>query len=234
MDIEAEKRLAAERAVEFVESGMAVGLGSGSTAAHAVRALARRVADGLRVEAIPTSRATEELARSLGIALTDFDRCPHLDLTIDGADEIDADLRAIKGGGGAFLREKVVAENSTRMIAIVDSTKLVTRLGACKVPLEVLPFAARTVIHRVAAMGATVDLRLAPGGQPQLTDQANYILDAHFAVIEDPNRLANTLNRIPGLLAHGLFLSEIDLLIVGAGTATDIRLRPETDTRPRP
>ncbi len=226
MDVEASKRLAAERAVEFIESGMNVGLGSGSTAAYAVRALGRRLAGGLKVQAIPTSKATETLARSLGIEITDFDRCPLLDLTIDGADEIDGSLRAIKGGGGAFLREKIVAENSVRMIAIVDSTKLVTRLGACKLPLEVLPFAERVVRDRVASMGAKVKLRLAPDGQPQRTDQDNYILDAHFTEIEEPSRLADTLSAIPGLLAHGLFLTEIDALIVGTETVAELRLRP--------
>ena len=226
MDLESEKRLAAERAVESIEDGMIVGLGSGSTSAYAVRAIARRMAAGLRIEAIPTSRETAELAISLGIPLTDFDLHPHIDLTIDGADEVDGNLRAIKGGGGAFLREKIVAEASSRMIAIVDSSKIVACLGACKLPIEVLPFGTRPAQDSVAALGARVALRLDKIGQPILTDQGNRILDAHFDRIDDPERLAAALDAMPAVLAHGLFLGQIDLLIVAIGAATKLTVRP--------
>ncbi|WP_031496239.1 ribose-5-phosphate isomerase RpiA [Bryobacter aggregatus] len=217
VNLDAEKLVAARRAVEFVEDGQVVGLGTGSTAAHAIREIGRRVREGLQIVAIPTSLATEALARSLGIPLTNFDEHQKIDIAIDGADEIDSNLVAIKGGGGAFLREKIVAQAATRMICIIDSSKLVPQIGAAKLPIEVLPFAAGFVQAAVAAMGAQVSLRRKADGSLFATDQGNAVLDARFGLLSNPEALARKLTSIPGLLAHGLFLSEIDELITGRG-----------------
>jgi len=225
-DKDAEKMIAAEHAAGWVKDGMVVGLGSGSTAAHAVRALARRMeSEGLRFVGIPTSKATAALARSLGIPLTSFDEHPLIDLTIDGADEIDGRFRTIKGGGGAFLREKIVAAASKRMAAIVDASKLVENLGACKVPLEVPPMAARLVVDMMKAWGTRAKVRRTDDFDPFVTDQGNYVVDAYFDYIENPRDLATRLDAIPGVLAHGLFLDEVDVLVIGRGTDVEVRER---------
>jgi ribose 5-phosphate isomerase A len=225
-DLDREKALAAARAVEEVRDGMLVGLGTGSTSVHAIRAVGRLVAGGLRVTATATSLATEHLARSLGIPLVPFESLSAVDLTIDGADEVDGRLRAIKGGGGALLREKIVAAASARMVVAVDSSKPVETLGRFKLPLEVLPFAAAWVGSSVAALGATVTRRLRADGMAFLTDQGNCVLDAAFGAIDDPERLAARLDAIPGLLGHGLFLTEIDAVYIGRGDRVDTLTRP--------
>jgi ribose 5-phosphate isomerase A len=222
-----EKKIASEYAVGWVRDGMIVGLGSGSTAAHAVRALARRMkSEGLMIEGIPTSKATEALARELRIPLTSFDVHPAVDLTIDGADEIDGKLRAIKGGGGAFLREKIVAAASKRMAVVVDSSKVVERLGREKLPLEVIPMALRLVLDEVRSWGVEAWVRETEAGTPYVTDQGNYIVDAVFGSFENVEQTAARLDAIPGILAHGLFLREADVLVIGRGDQVEVHERP--------
>lgn len=218
------KARAAHAATDEVADGMLVGLGTGSTAALAIAALGARVAAGLRITAVATSLETERAARAAGIAVLPFDGIDRVDIAIDGADEVDPGLRAIKGAGGALLREKIVAQAAARMICIVDEGKLVSRLGARPVPVEILPFARAFVAQAVRALGGEPALRMA-GGRPVLTDQGNLLLDCHFAAIEDPERLAVQLQAVPGLLAHGLFLSEIDVLLVGDGAGVTRRIR---------
>jgi ribose 5-phosphate isomerase A len=209
-DQDAEKRWAARAAAERVESGMLVGIGTGTTVAFLIDALAERVAAGLTIRAVATSIASENRAKSLGIPIEPFTPLASVDLAIDGVDEIDGALRAIKGGGGALLREKVVADAATRMIAIADSSKRVTQLGGQPVPLEILEFARGFITERVAALGG--EARLRPNA---ITDQGNPLLDCHFGVIDDAERLGAALQSIPGVFAHGLFLSEVDALCVG-------------------
>lgn len=226
-DADADKRLAALAAVEEVEAGMLVGLGTGSTARHAIDAVGARVAKGLRLRAVATSLASARQAQALGIALLDMADTAAVDLTIDGADEIDAALVAIKGAGGAMLREKVVAAASTRMVVIADASKRVAALGAAPLPVEVAPFALASVARRAAALGATPVLRMTGGG-PYRTDQDNLVLDCRFGSIDDPAALAAALQAIPGAVAHGLFLDEVDAAYVAAaGVVTRID-RPTT------
>jgi len=209
------KRAAAEAAVAEVESGMLIGLGTGSTAAFAITALGRRIAQGLRVSAVATSLATEVSARAAGIPLLPFEDCAAVDLAIDGADQIDPQYRAIKGGGGALLREKIVAASATRMICIVDPTKQVAALDRA-LPIEVLPFARGFVARAVRALGGDPVLRPSrEGSGPARSDQGNFLYDCHFGRIANPEELAARLDAVPGLLGHGLFLTEIDALFVG-------------------
>lgn len=212
MTLNDEKRLAAEAAVAEVESGMLVGLGTGSTAACAVAALAGRVREGLRITAVATSTATADAARAGGIVVRDFAQVARIDLAIDGVDEIDARLRAIKGAGGAMLREKAVAASAARMIAIGDSTKRVAAIGAAKLPVEVLPFARSFVVAALDSLGATATLRAG-----YATDNGNLVADCRFAAMPDPESLAAALSAIPGALGHGLFLTEIDAAYLAAG-----------------
>jgi ribose 5-phosphate isomerase A len=206
------KLKAAEAALKYIESGMKVGLGTGSTAAKLVDLLGARVKAGLSVICVPTSEATAAHARRLGIPLTTLDDTPFLDLTIDGADELDEELRLIKGGGGALLREKIVATASDRMIVIADSSKLVTKLGAFPLPIEVVRFgveATRNMISALAAEAgceATLTLRAGRDGQPFVTDGGNYIFDAALGEIPDPEALDALLKLIPGVVENGLFL----------------------------
>lgn len=200
MTLEDEKKLAAQAAVAEVAGGMLVGLGTGSTAAHAVRALA-----GRRITAVATSEATAAAAREAGIRVLDFADVAACDLAIDGVDEIDGECRAIKGAGGAMLREKVVAASAARMIAIGDSTKRVDRIGKAKLPVEVLPFARGLVVAALEALGAEVALR-----EGYRTDNGNLVADCRFATMDDPERLAAQIAAVPGALGHGLFLTEID------------------------
>ncbi len=210
-----DKRLAAEAAVTEVQDGMLVGLGTGSTAKHAIDAVGARVATGLRVRAVATSVASARQAEALGIELLDMADVAAVDLTIDGADEIDAALVAIKGAGGAMLHEKVVATASARMIVIADGSKRVERLGAAPVPVEVVPFAREAVTRAVRALGARPVLRQADG-RPYFTDQNNLILDCGFTPLRDPRALATSLQSIPGLVAHGLFLDEVDAAYIAS------------------
>jgi ribose 5-phosphate isomerase A len=212
MQVEAQKRAAAARAVEFVQPGMRLGLGTGSTAKHFVELLAERVRAGLDVIAVPTSQATRSDAERLGVPLTTLDETPQLDLTVDGADEIAPDLSLIKGGGGALLREKIVACASTRMIVIADESKWVAALGRFPLPVEVAPFglaATRRKIEAaalVAGGGAPALLRRDKDGHAFVTDGGHWILDVSFRRIADPKSLADRLDATAGVIEHGLFI----------------------------
>lgn len=208
-----DKRLAAEAAVDEIVDGMLVGIGTGSTVAHAIRAIARRLHDLHDTVFFATSIATVQAARDAGIPIGRFALASRLDLTIDGADELDPTFRAIKGGGGALLREKIVAEASDRMIAIIDASKRVAKLGGVPLPVEVLPFARGFVAARIAALGAEPVVRMGDDGVWR-SDQGNIILDCHFPAIDEPGRLATALQAIPGVMGHGLFLREIDAAYV--------------------
>lgn len=219
MDVVQLKRQAAERAVEYVESGMVVGLGEGSTAAFAVL----RIAELLRVRklrdilGVPCSRRVEVQARMLGIPLTTLEEHSVVDLTLDGADEIDPDLNMIKGGGGALLREKIVAQASRREIIAVDESKLSPALGAnWPVPVEVIRFGWRTQVSYLESLGAKPALRLAGDGMPFETDQGNLILDCDFGPIADPAQLASRLTERAGIVEHGLFLGLVTEIIVAS------------------
>jgi ribose 5-phosphate isomerase A len=211
--IEARKRAAAARAAALVDDGMVLGLGTGSTVAHVLTALAARVRDGLRVAGIPSSLATEAVAARLGIPLTTLDAHATLDLTIDGADEVDPALDLIKGAGGALLREKVLAAVSRRLVIVVDDSKLVARLGQrFAVPVEVVPFALPAVARALA------DLQPLPrrrDGQLVVTDNGNQIVDIRPGPLADPAALADRLARLPGVVDHGLFLGMTSTVIVG-------------------
>jgi ribose 5-phosphate isomerase A len=214
------KRVAAEAAVALVEDGMIVGLGTGSTAKLAVDALGRRVKDGLRVIGVPTSEYTEQQARSVGIAVSTLDEHPEMDLTIDGADEVElGPLNLIKGRGGALLREKIVASASKRLIIIVDESKLVDRLGLrFPVPVEIVPFGWSAAARKLSALGAKVILRQGADGKPFVTDGGHYIVDCEFAAIPAPSSLDRELNSIVGVVEHGLFLGMTSQVVV-AGRA---------------
>ena len=212
-DFEKLKREAARRALELVQPGMKLGIGSGSTARHFVDLLGERVRDGLAVIGVPTSETTAALARAADVPLATLEEYPELDLTIDGADEVDGALRLIKGGGGALLREKIVAAASKRMVVIADASKHVARLGAFPLPIEVAPFglaATRRQIERVAAgldcRGPIALRRARDSGAVFVTDGGHCILDCAFGAIPDPEALAAALHAIPGIVDHGLFI----------------------------
>lgn len=207
-DDKEDKRLAAEAAVAEIQPGMMVGLGTGSTAAHMIRAIGRRVVDGLSIKAVATSQASADLARSLGITVHDFAEVARVDLTIDGADEIDAAMLVVKGAGGAMLREKCVAAASERMVVVADGTKRVKRIGKAAIPVEVLPFA-RSFVTRTLEDRAYPELRMR-AGEAHRTDQDNLVVDCVFRDLSDPHEVAAWLQAIPGVLGHGLFLSEVD------------------------
>ncbi len=221
------KRAAALRAAEMVEDGMKLGLGTGSTAAFLVRGLGERARDeGLRVVAVATSERTAALAREVGIEVVPLDGAGWLDLTIDGADEVDGQFRLIKGGGGALLREKIVAAASDRMAVIADEGKRVEHLGAFPLPVEVIPFgwqATQRIVERelgaLDVWGRASALRMA-GERPFVTDQGNHILDLALGRIGDPEGLAAVLNAVPGVVENGLFLGMCATLVVGREDGT--------------
>ncbi|EPX60518.1 Ribose 5-phosphate isomerase A [Cystobacter fuscus DSM 2262] len=226
IDADRHKREAAERAVESIQPGMVVGLGTGSTAAHVVHRLAALRSEGklLDVKGVPTSRRTEALAESLGVPLTTLEAHPVLDLCIDGADEVDPALRLIKGGGGALLREKIVAQASRRLIIVVDEGKLSPRLGTrWAVPVEVVPFGWRSQALYLEGLGARVTQRLGPEGSPFVTDQGHFILDCAWGALEDPEALAARLQARAGLVEHGLFLGMTSELIVAGSRGVEVR-----------
>jgi ribose 5-phosphate isomerase A len=221
------KKQAAARALELVRPGMRLGLGTGSTAKHFVDLLGARVASGLDVVCVATSEATQAQALSLAIPMSTLDETPELDLTVDGADEVDPALRLIKGGGAALLREKIVAAASRRMVVIADDGKLVDKLGRFPLPIEVVPFGLeatrRAVAAAVAAAGAAGELvlRKRPDGAFLVTDGGHYILDAHLGTIDRPEALAQALNLVPGVVEHGLFIGLASAAILaGAGGLT--------------
>ncbi len=228
MDAEAQKRAAAARAVEFVRPGMRLGLGTGSTARHFVDLVGERVRGGLDVVAVPTSRETEAQARRLGIALATLDEVPALDLTVDGADEIGPDLSLIKGGGGALLREKIVAAASARMIVIADRSKWVEALGRFPLPIEVAPFgleATRRELERaIKALQAPGRLTLRRGadGHAFVTDGGHWIVDAALGRIDEPRAMAQALCGIPGVMEHGLFIGLASMAILAGPDGVEI------------
>jgi ribose 5-phosphate isomerase A len=215
------KQKAAFRAAEQVKSGMIVGLGTGSTAKFAVERIGALYRDGQLkdIVGIPSSVQTENLAKSVGVPLTTFDDHPRIDLTIDGADEVDPELNLIKGGGGALLREKILAQSSLRNVIIVDDSKLSRQLGTrWAVPVEVIPFARQTEENYLKILGASVTLRIDDAGKPFQTDQGNLILDASFGPIDDPAKLVVKLNDRAGIIAHGLFIGLAGEVIVAGAT----------------
>src|SRR5208283_1034884 len=221
---ESEKELAGRAAAELVRDGDVVGLGTGSTAYFAVVALGERVKTGLKIVGIPTSNATADLATKVGVPLTTLDDHPAIDITLDGADEIDPHLNLIKGGGGALLREKIIASASKKMVVISDSSKLVPTLGKFPLPLEIIAFARTVVENKIKSLGATVKLRTKPDGTTYLTDNGNPILDCTFGKIEDPAALARTLSAMPGIVEHGLFIGLAGVALIGrAGAVEEIR-----------
>ncbi len=229
------KRAAAERAVGFVRSGMVVGLGGGSTALFAVRRLAALVQEGtLRdIVGVPCSERVASSARSVGLTLVTLEERPTIDLTIDGADEVDPQMRLIKGGGGALLREKIVAQASTREVIVVDASKLSDRLGTHHaLPLEVTPFGWRTQMPFLEALDLRPVLRVDAAGAPVLTDQGDYLLDCAVAPLDDPRALADALEGRAGIVEHGLFIGlATDLIVAGP---SGIEHRPAGPSEPEP
>jgi ribose 5-phosphate isomerase A len=221
-----EKAAAARASLRFVQDGNIVGLGTGSTAAHVVRFLGERVHAGIKIRGIPTSVKTQELAASLGIPLTTLDEFQQIDVDIDGADEFDPQLHLIKGGGGALLREKIIASASRQVVIIADSSKQVAVLGKFPLPVEVIPFAQRLVAKRIAALGATVKLRQDAKGNPFVSDEGHHILDCSFGKIPDPPVLARQLSDMPGVVEHGLFIDLATVVLVAKGdNVTELRRR---------
>jgi ribose 5-phosphate isomerase A len=222
------KLQAAERALEFVQPGMKLGLGTGSTAAKFVDLLGAKVKAGLDVIGVPTSEVTRAQAAALGIRLTTLDEQPHLDLTIDGADEVDDTLQLIKGGGGALLREKIVAAASDKMIVIADVSKRVRTLGAFPLPIEVVRFGFASTRNMVEVLSAdagcsgTITLRTGADGQPFVTDSGNYILDCAFGRIDEPDALDEALKIIPGVVENGLFLGLADVAIIAGPGGVEV------------
>jgi ribose 5-phosphate isomerase A len=212
-----EKEAAAHASLRFVRDGDIVGLGTGSTAVYAVRFLGERVQAGLKIRGIPTSIHTQELAASLGIPLTTLDEVQQIDVTIDGADEVGPQLQLIKGGGGALLREKIVASATRKFVIIADSTKQVAMLGKFPVPVEVIKFAEALVAKKISAMGAAVKVRADASSRKFITDEGNHILDCHFGQIPDPAGLARKLETTPGVVEHGLFIGMASVALIGKG-----------------
>lgn len=222
--IDKAKFVAAKKAAEYVEDGMRVGLGTGSTAAWLVRCLGEMVRDeGLRIQGVPTSTRTAELAREVGIEVVSLDQARWLDVTIDGADEFDKDLNLIKGGGGALLQEKIVATASDQMVVIADIGKEVETLGAFPLPVEVIPFGWQTTqalieetLVSMDVLGRTSTLRM-NNDSPFVTDEGNHILDLHLNRIGDARQMAMVLNQMPGVVENGLFIDICDAVVVGFG-----------------
>ncbi|MCF6198196.1 MAG: ribose-5-phosphate isomerase RpiA [Hyphomicrobiaceae bacterium] len=214
------KEKAAQKAMDYVLDGMKLGLGTGSTAAKFVDLVGAAVADGLSVICVPTSVATRDQAAALNIPLTTLDETPHLDLTVDGADELDEQLRLVKGGGGALLREKIVATSSDKMVVIADDSKLVETLGAFPLPIEVVQFGLKSSLMMMNAMASRVGCsgdikhRMLEDGTPFITDNGNFILDCHFGRIEKPEALSGAFAQVPGVVENGLFLAIADVAII--------------------
>jgi len=212
-----EKEAAARASLRFVKDGQVVGLGTGSTAAFFIKLLGEQVKNGLRIRGIPTSARSRDLAMSLGIPLVTLDECQEIAVTVDGADEFDAELRLIKGGGGALLREKIVASASRQLVIVTDASKQVPVLGKFPLPVEVIPFAQALVAKRIAAMGARVSLRQDASGQTYVTDEKHFILDCAFGQIEDADGLARDLSNMPGVVEHGLFVGMASAVLMAKG-----------------
>ncbi|MNO78183.1 Ribose-5-phosphate isomerase A [compost metagenome] len=208
------KKIAAEHAVQYIEDGMKVGLGTGSTAYWAIQKLGERVQAGLSIQTVATSKASEKLAIELGIPIIPFNKLDGLDITIDGADEVNEDLHLIKGGGGALLREKIVAHHSKRLIIIADESKWVHTLGQFPLPVEVIPFAVEWTLQALERLGCRVQLRT-DEERLFVTDNGNYIADCSFGAIASPLILHNQILSIPGVVDNGLFIGRADLVVIG-------------------
>ncbi len=213
-----EKEAAARASLQYVKDGQVVGLGTGSTAAYFIKLLGDRVREGLRVRGIPTSDRSRELAQSLGIPLITLDDCQEIAVTVDGADEVDPQLRLIKGGGGALLREKIVASATHQLVIVADASKQVQRLGKFPLPVEVIRFSQALVEKRIAALGADVSLRQNKDGKPFMTDENNHILDCRFGEIRDADALARELSDMPGVVEHGLFIGMASVVVFARGS----------------
>lgn len=208
------KKVAAERAVDYIQDGMIVGLGTGSTAYWAIEKIGAKVQEGLNIKAIATSERSEEQAKKLGIKMISFSEIDKIDITIDGADEVDKSLNLIKGGGGALLREKIVATASRQLIIVVDESKLVNLLGAFPLPVEIVRFSYEATVKSLQSLGCEAELRK-DGNEAYITDNGNYIVDCHFNCIDNPSELHNKINMIPGVVDNGLFINMASRVIVG-------------------
>jgi ribose 5-phosphate isomerase A len=209
------KKLAGEKATEYIEDGMIIGLGTGSTAEYSVRKIGKMVNEGLKIKGIPTSNHTRRIAKECKIPLTTLEEEPVIDITIDGADEVDSNMSLIKGGGGALAREKIIAYNSKKVIIVVDDSKVVKALGIdFPLPVEVLKFGWTATQQTLEEMGCSVELRKIMD-DPFITDNSNYIIDCDFDRIADPEKLEKDLNLIPGVVENGLFIGMVDKVIVG-------------------
>jgi ribose 5-phosphate isomerase A len=221
---EAEKEAAARASLKYVRDGQVVGLGTGSTATIAIRLLGEKVRAGLKIRGIPTSKASHGLAQQLGIPLITFEDAQQIDVTIDGADEFDPALNLIKGGGGALLREKIVASATRFQVIVTDSSKQVQVLGKFPLPVEVIKFAEPLIAKRISEMGVRAVRRQDPSGKPYLTDEGNYILDCHFGQIPDPAALGRILKDLPGVVEHGLFIELASVVVMAkAGALEEFR-----------
>jgi len=215
-DRERMKQLACQRAAQEVQDGMVLGLGTGTTVYYFLQELGRMVRQGLRIAGVPTSVQTTQLATQLAIPLTTLDDYPDLDLAVDGADEVDADLNLIKGAGGALLREKIIAASAARFLVVVDDSKVVQHLGErASLPIEVVPFGTISALRALEGLGARVTLRRGAEGQTWLSDNGNYILDCHFGPIADPVALQQQLLAIPAVIDSGLFTGMTDTVLIG-------------------
>lgn len=209
------KKNAAEKAVQYVRDGMKIGLGTGSTAYFAIVRIGELVKEGLQIEAVATSTASERLAIQHGISLTPFHQIGRLDLTIDGADELDSQLRLIKGGGGALLREKITAFHSDQLLIVADEGKVVDRLGHFPLPVEIVPFASEWTLSALEQLGCKVQLRKRESKELYISDNGNYIVDCNFGIINSPEQLQKQLKEIPGVVEHGLFMGMADRAFIG-------------------
>jgi ribose 5-phosphate isomerase A len=212
-----EKEAAARASLQFIKDGQVVGLGTGSTAAYFIQLLGEQVKNGLRIRGIPSSDRSREQAAALGIPLTTLDECQTIDVTVDGADEVDPQLRLIKGGGGALLREKIVASATKQLVIVADASKRVPVLGRFPLPVEVIKFAQALVIKKIEALGAEVGLRMGADRKPFLTDENNHILDCKFGQIPDADGLARQLSDMPGVVEHGLFIGMASMVLIANG-----------------
>jgi ribose 5-phosphate isomerase A len=213
-----EKEAAARASLRFVKDGQVVGLGTGSTAAYFIQLLGEQVKNGLQIRGIPSSDRSREQAAGLGIPLTTLDEYQTIDVTVDGADEVDPQLRLIKGGGGALLREKIVASVTKQLVIVADGSKRVPVLGRFPLPVEVIKFAQAVVVKKIEELGAEVGLRLRADGKPFLTDENNHILDCEFGQIPDADGLARQLSDMPGVVEHGLFIGMASVVLIANGS----------------
>jgi ribose 5-phosphate isomerase A len=219
------KQIAAEQAVEYIQDGMTVGLGTGSTAYWAIQQIGKKVLNGLQIKAVATSIQSENLAKELGIPLIPFSEVEEIDVTIDGADEVDGAWNLVKGGGGALLREKIIASSSKQLIIVVDESKVVTHLGKFHLPVEVVKFGFELTRNKLSALGCEPRLRMVEQ-QPFTTDNGNYILDCDFKQINSPSECHDAINNIPGVVDNGLFIGMAARVIVGYqdGSVKELKL----------